>query len=664
MFLVRLLAVVLWVAGVIVLIGAADRSGVASAVSQHPWMWHRVLDPLLNVPAALALLILGGVFWLLHKLVRWRAKRKLEASTPLTLPAQEEGAKSELAIALSSCRGAILGVAVFSAVSNVLVLTGALFMLEIYDRVLPGRSVPTLVGLAVLAFVLLAAQGGLDVIRTQLLGRIGARLDANIDARVYDSMVRLQVRTGGGGDGLQATRDLDGIRTFLSSMGPTALFDLPWIPFYIAIIFAFHSVLGVAALAGAIVLVLLTILTELLTRRPIQAASGHAASRHKLAEASRRNAEVLTAMGFAHRLGARWTDANRNYIAAHLQASDVGGRFGTLSRTTRLILQSGVLGLGAYLVIQEDASAGIIIAAAILTGRALAPVDLAIAHWKGFVAARQSWRRLRDLLTSLPKRQALMALPKPATSLSVEGVSIVPPSEQRLVVQDITFQLAHGQGLGIVGPSGSGKTSLARVLVGAWIPARGKVRLDGCALDQWRPELLGPHIGYLPQDVELFAGTIAENIARFDRGADPEAIINAARSADVHDLIVRLPMGYDTEIGEQGAGLSAGQRQRIGLARALFGDPFLVVLDEPDSNLDVDGVAAVSRAVLGIRTRGGIAIVIAHRHEILTNIDLLLALDKGRVAAAGPKEAVISKLKQASQRPEPLKVVSDSSKGT
>jgi ATP-binding cassette subfamily C protein len=425
----------------------------------------------------------------------------------------------------------------------------------------------------------------------------------------------------------------------------------------LGIVFAFHTLLGMTALVGAILLALLTLLTEALTRGPIKRATDFAASRHRLADASRRNAEVVMAMGLTDRLAQQWQEANRQYIGSHRRASDVGGGLGAMSKVLRLMLQSAVLGVGAYLVIQQEATAGIIIAGAILAARALAPVDLAIAHWRGFVAARQSWQRLKTLLALLPEQQSPMALPAPASSLTVESVSVVPPGDQKVVVHDVTFTLRRGQGLGVIGPSASGKSSLARAIVGAWLPAKGKIRLDGAAIDQWTPEALGRHIGYLPQDVELFAGTVAQNIARFDPAPDPELIIRAARAADMHDIIVHLPSGYDTQIGEGGAALSAGQRQRIGLARALYGEPFIVVLDEPDANLDSNGIFALAKAILGIRTLGSIVIVIAHRPNVLTNLDFLVVLNNGRVAAFGPKDEVARKLRLATPGIEPLKVV-------
>src|SRR5215475_11524672 len=505
-------------------------------------------------------------------------------------------APSELAQALGACRSAFVAIGLFSGMSNLLMLTGSFFMLEVYDRVLPSRSVPTLVVLLILAAGLFAAQGLLDMLRSRLLVRVGNSLDEALSPRVYDSMVRLPLRTGARGDGVQPLRDLDAVRSFMSGLGPVALFDLPWMPVYLAICFLFHPLLGITALCGALVLVVLTVLTEIYTRRPTRQASEFAKARQQLAEASRRNAEAIVAMGMASRIAARWSDVNRRYVASNRLASDVGGGLGAFAKVLRMMLQSGVLAVGAWLVIQQQATGGIIIAGSIISGRALAPVDLAIANWRGFVAARQAWQRLTMLLSLIPPTATPMQLDAPSKMLSVENASVVPPGEQKVVVSDATLSLKGGNGLGIIGPTASGKSSLARLIVGVWPPARGAVRLDGAALDQWANDAPGRHIGYLPQDVELFAGTVAQNIARFEPGAGADAVIAAARAAGVHDLIINLPDGYETEIGEQGHMLSAGQAQRVALARALYRDPFLVVLDEPNSNLDAEGDEALTRA--------------------------------------------------------------------
>ena len=559
-------------------------------------------------------------------------------------PAPRAAPTSELREALSACWHAFIAIGLMSGLVNILYLTGSFYMLEVYDRVLPSRSVPTLVALSILALTLFAFQGVLDVIRSRVLVRIAATLDERLSARVYDIVVQLPLRTRAQGDGLAPLRDLDQIRSFMVTTGPLALFDLPWMPIYVLICFLFHPWIGVAALIGAFILTSLTLASEFMTRRPSRMAAMHVGQRNALAEAGRRNAEVLRAMGMAPRMAKIWGEANSKYLASHQQTSDAAGGLGAASKVLRFILQSGVLGLGAYLVIQQQATAGIIIASSIIVARALAPVELAIANWRGFVSARQSWKRLSDVLNAMDNTQEPMPLPAPKTNLVVETVTAGPPGVQRLVIQDVNFALKAGQGLGVIGPSASGKSSLARVIVGVWTAVRGKVRLDGAALDQWAPAELGRHIGYLPQDVELFAGTVGQNISRFEENAPSEAIIAASQAAGVHDMIVRLAEGYDTQIGEAGAVLSAGQRQRVALARALYRDPFLVVLDEPNSNLDADGDKALAQAILSVRKRGGIVVVVAHRPSALAGVDLVLAMFNGKAHAMGPRDEVLAKL--------------------
>jgi PrtD family type I secretion system ABC transporter len=577
--------------------------------------------------------------------------------TQLPRPLRQQPASSELAAALASCRQAFLAIALFSGMSNILMLTGALFMLEIYDRVLPSRSVPTLVALLILAAGLYGAQGFIDAIRSRIFVRIGRSLDEALSARVYDAIVRLPLKIGGRGDGAQPIRDLDSVRGFLSGSGPAALFDLPWMPIYLAICFLFHTYIGLTALVGAVVLVTLTIVTELRTRHPTRSATQFAMARSALLEASRRNAEAITAMGMVDRIARRWGDLNRNYVAASGRASDVAGGLGAASKVLRLLLQSAILAVGAWLVIHQESTPGIIIAGSILGARALAPVDLAIANWRGFVGARQSWQRLSRLLGHLPARTVPMPLQPPTKSLVVQNAAVSPPGEQKIVCQDANFSLAAGKALGVIGPTASGKSSLARMLVGVWTPVRGNVRLDGATLDQWSPEALGRHIGYLPQDVELFPGNVAQNIARFEDPPDPEAVLAAAQAAGVHELIVNLPDGYETNVGDHGNALSAGQAQRIALARALYRDPFLVVLDEPNSNLDAEGDEALTRAILGIRARGAIVVVVAHRPSAIAGVDYILVMAKGRQQQFGPKEEILNRVVQPSALPRALKVV-------
>lgn len=579
-----------------------------------------------------------------------------------TLARGQAAPKSELKAALDTCRNAFIGVGLISGVVNVLYLTGSLFMLEVYDRVLPSRSIPTLVGLAVLAGGAYVMQGLLDLVRSRILARVGTAIDESLSGRVFDSIIRLPLMRGGGDEGLQPLRDLDNIRGFLSSAGPSALFDLPWLPFYLAICFAFHPLIGLTALVGAIVLVALTILTEFLTRAPTREALALAMQRNDFASAGRRNAEVLTAMGMSGRMAAQWSTANQNYLHQNLRASDVAVGLGTIAKVLRMMLQSAVLGVGAYLVVYQEATAGIIIAGSILSARALSPVDLAIAHWKSFVASRQSWGRLNKLLAAMPAQAEMTALPRPSRSLSVESVSLVPPGDQKIVLTDVAFALQAGDGLGVIGPSGSGKSCLSRVLVGVWTPVRGKVRLDAAALDQWSVESRGGFIGYLPQDVELFGGSIAQNISRFDPDATADDIVKAARQAGVHELILKMRDGYDTQIGEQGHVLSAGQAQRIALARALYGDPFLIVLDEPNSNLDTEGDSALTQAIRGARARGAIVIVVAHRPVAIEGVDKLLVLNEGRVQDLGAKEDILRKItRPPAPRPAspPIKIVAE-----
>jgi ATP-binding cassette subfamily C protein len=571
---------------------------------------------------------------------------------------RQQPVSSELAAALASCRQAFVAVAVFSGMSNILMLTGAMFMLEIYDRVLPSRSVPTLVALLILAGGLYGAQAVIDAIRSRIMVRIGNSLDETMNARVYDAIVRLPLKIGSKGDSTQPIRDLDAVRGFLSGAGPSALFDLPWMPLYLAICFLFHPYIGLTALTGAIILVVLTVVTELRTRHPTRSATQFAAARNALLDASRRNAEAITAMGMTGRIAKRWSDLNRHYVAASGRASDVVGGLGSVSRALRMLLQSSILAVGAWLVIHQESTPGIIIAGSILGGRALAPVDLAIANWRGFVGARQAWQRLSRLLGHLPPQTAPMPLQAPTKTLVVQNAAVNPPGEQKIVCQDVNFTLTAGKALGVIGPTASGKSSLARMLVGVWTPARGNVRLDGATLDQWSPEVLGAHIGYLPQDVELFPGNVAQNIARFEDPPNPQAVLAAAQAAGVHDLIVNLPDGYETNVGERGNALSAGQAQRVALARALYRDPFLVVLDEPNSNLDAEGDEALTRAILGLRARGAIVIVVAHRPSAIAGVDYILVMAKGRQQQFGPKEEILNRVVQQPGAPQRnLKVV-------
>jgi ATP-binding cassette subfamily C protein len=554
-------------------------------------------------------------------------------------------------ISLRPCRNALIGVGIITGVLNMLMLTGSFYMLEVYDRVVPGRSIPTLLFLSAIAVFLFSVQGLLDFIRSRILVRIGAWLDEQLSGSVFDAVLKIPLRSKDQGNGLLPLRDLDQVRGFLAGNGLPAFFDLPWMPLYLGICYLFHPLIGIAATAGALFLVILTVLTELRTRNALKTAGLQGSRRFAQAEAGRRNADVAQAMGLSPQLVSRWQKTNDEYVDSQLSASDVAGGYGSAAKSFRMTLQSLILGLGAYLAIQDLATSGIIIAASILTARALAPVDLVIANWRSFTAARQSWKRLADLVKVMAERPQELLLPPPTQTLAVENLFVGAPGQNTAIVQDATFALGSGSALGIIGPSASGKTSLIKAVVGVWRPARGKVRLDGAAIDQWRADLLGPHIGYLPQDVELFDGTIAQNISRFEDNADSEAIIAASRAAGVHDMIVRLPNGYETQIAEGGSALSAGQRQRVALARALYHDPFLIVLDEPNSNLDAEGEEALTQAILGVRARGGIVIIVAHRPSALAAVDKILIMKDGRMQAFGPKDEVLAKLRRPAGQP-------------
>jgi PrtD family type I secretion system ABC transporter len=584
--------------------------------------------------------------WLLPSQAAW--ERLLTPSTGEVgdLGSTANGRAGELRAALRAFRGALVGIGIATGLINLLSLSGPLFMLQVYDRVLPSRSVPTLVGLALLVLVLFAFQGLLDALRGRILLRVGRGLDEKLSPRVFEIVMRTPQQAGHTSEGLQSIRDLDNVRAFMSSTGLTAFFDLPWMPIYVAVCFMFHPILGLTVLLGGATVCLLTLITDVLTRGPSQSSVALATSRHKLAEAARRNATLLQALGMRGHMTDRWLQASGAYLQTQQAANDITTGFGSLSRVLRVIIQSGVLAVGAYLVINQEATAGVMLAATILAARALAPVELAIANWKSFVTARQSWRRLSEAFSATPVEEERIALPTPTRSLRLTTVTLVPPGTGTAALHDLSFTLAAGSALGVIGPSGSGKTSLARALVGVWKPVRGTIRLDGATLDQWSPDAFGRFIGYLPQEVELFEGTVADNIARFEHDVDPAKLIAAATAAGMHEAILRLPQRYKTQVGEGGAMLSGGQRQRIALARALYGDPFLVILDEPNSNLDALGEQALTQAINAVRARGAIAIVIAHRPSAVSAVDHILVLNEGRVQAFGARDQILQQLAQ------------------
>lgn len=544
--------------------------------------------------------------------------------------------------AIGGLRGIIVFLFLISGIIAILALTGSFYMLQIYDRALTSGSIPTLFAISMLAIGLYAFQGFFDIIRSQILVRIGARVDRRLSPvahQVAVDMPRLGYSTS---EALERGRDVDMLRGFFGSPGPLAVFDLPWMPVFLIFVYMLHPMLGALTIGGAFVLAALAVVTELRTRRWTKDTMSATIERNTIAESNARNSEVLKAMGFASRAVARFAEANERHLELQTRTSDITGTYGAISRVLRMLLQSGVLGLAAYLTILGELSAGAIIASTIAASRAMAPIDLAIGNWKNIVGARTAWGRVRDTVEVLSALSSPMKLPAPVKSLKVEGVTVAAPASGQVLLSDVSFEVRAGTAVGIIGPSGGGKSTLARALVGVWPPLRGAVRIDDADLLQWSDEDRGAHIGYLPQDVALLDGTIEENIARLEDSPDPAAILQAARAAAIHEMIVRKPDGYRTQLGPMGMAISGGQRQRLGLARALYRNPFLVVLDEPNANLDPEGEEALIVAIEGIKARGGIAIVIAHRPSVLQACDLVGIIQKGKLVAFGPKAAVLS----------------------
>lgn len=522
-------------------------------------------------------------------------------------------------------------------------LTSPIYMMQIYDRVLASRSVPTLVALSVLAIVLYIFLGILELIRARILSRIGERIEEQLGGPTFDAVMLLPLKMSKREVASQPLRDLEQMRQFMGGPGPVAICDMPWLPVYVGVLFLFHAYLGWLAVAGAIILIAMTLCSEAVLRGPSKRIAILGSTRTDFLESGRRNAEALYSMGMRNPYARNWAHINGAYLNEQRRVSDAIASFSAFSKIFRVALQSAVLALGAWLAIKQLASPGAMIAASIITSKALAPIEQAIGQWRGFVNFRQAKSRLSQLFEKIGADREKMTLPAPTRMLSVSSLAVAAPGNQAPTVRDVSFSLAAGQGLGIIGPSGSGKSTLVRALVGIWPAARGTIRLDGAELDQWHPEALGPSIGYLPQGVELFDGTIAENISRFSSTADPSEIIEAAQLADVHELILSMPEGYDTRIGNAGAVLSAGQRQRIALARALFCKPFLIVLDEPNASLDLEGEVALTNAIVMARQRGAIVVIVAHRPNALSAVDQVLVLTQGAMAAFGPRDEVLRK---------------------
>jgi len=548
----------------------------------------------------------------------------------------------------------MVGIALFSGVINLLMLSGSLYMLQVYDRVIPSRNIATLFGLSLMVLFAYLVQGYFDALRARMLCRVATLFDVGLQDSIHNALATLPLRGVRPMLMQQPLRDLDQIRAFMSSMGPTAFLDMPWIPIFLIALFLFHPAIGVTALCGTAGIVAMTLVTERMSRGAAKAAMDSSAQRQVLADATQRNAEVIRALGMVDRFSALWAQVNERHLRENIRATDIYANLGSGAKVLRYVLQSGMLGIGAYLVVVDKASGGIMIASSIMMGRALAPVEVALGSWKQLVAARQGIARLRDIckVTATPPAPPVM-LPRPRRELSVQGLTVAAPGSDRPIVSNISFALQAGAGLALLGASASGKTSLSKALVGIWPAMHGVVRLDGAAINQWRNEDLGRHIGYLPQDVSLFDGTIAENICRFDEGASSDAILKAAQIAGVHDIILRLPHGYSTRIGQGGMSLSAGQRQRIGLARAVFGDPFLIVLDEPNANLDAEGENALSRAIVMLRRNNSIVIVISHRPNAIAALNMAMVLYEGKAIAFGPREEIFERVRGAATAAAP-----------
>lgn len=561
----------------------------------------------------------------------------LNSATPL----------SALRAALDACRGSFLSAGFFSLFVNLLLLLPALYMLQVYDRVLSSGSESTLLMLTLIAVFLFMVMGGLEWVRSQILIAASTQLDQLIGGRVFDSVFLQTLATGGKVATAQPLGDLLQVRQFLTGPGLFAFFDAPWLPIYIAVMFVFHPVFGVVALLSGLVLMGLAIWNEFATRADLKEANSRALESSNHTERNLRNVEAIEAMGMLSRLRARWRARQEDMLALQTRASQKGGLISAVSKTFRVTIQTLILGLGAYLAIRREISSGAVIAGSILLGRALAPLDQMIGSWRGFLSARESYRRLDRLLGALPERGAPMPLPTPKGELSVEKLVVRPPGAEVPVIKGISLLVEPGSQLAIVGPSAAGKSTFARALLGIYKPATGTVRLDGAEIDQWDREALGPHIGYLPQDVELLDGTASENIARFG-DLEPAKVVAAAEAAGVHQMILRLPQGYDTPL--VGNVLSAGQRQRIGLARALYGDPQLVVLDEPNSNLDQEGEAALARTLSDLKRAGRTVVVITHRRNILDRVDKILLMGEGQIAMYGARDKVLAALRQAAEQ--------------
>ena len=562
----------------------------------------------------------------------------------MTRPTQQ---RSELAEVLLSFRRAFITVGSFSFFINLLMLTPAIYMLQIYDRALGSRNMTTLVMLTLITLGLFGLMSVLEWIRSMVLVRVGARLDLDVNSRVFDATFERNLRNAGQNPA-QALNDLASMRQTLTGAGLIALTDAPWIPIYVLVIFMLHVQLGIFALIGVLLLVVLAVVNERVSAGPLGEAQKLAMAANAQANNNLRNAEVIEAMGMLPAIRSRWFKLHQKFLVQQALASDRAGVLNAITRFVRISMQSLALGYGALLAIEGEITAGMMIAGSIIIGRALAPVEALIANWKQLVSARAAYRRLAELLQVYPARVAGMPLPRPEGVVLVENAATAAPGSRVLILKNVSFSLKAGEVVAVIGPSASGKSTLARLLVGVWPPLAGSVRLDGAEVFKWNKDELGRHLGYLPQDIELFDGTVAENIARFG-DIDSDRVLAAAQAAGVHELVLMLPMGYDTPLGDAGSALSGGQKQRIGLARALYGDPALIVLDEPNSNLDDQGEAALAETLRRLKAEKRTVVIITHRMSTLAVADSILVLHEGTVKLHGPRDQVLAALRSGNQ---------------
>jgi len=552
--------------------------------------------------------------------------------------------RNELRETRSKSRHLYWIVGIFSFFVNLLMLTGPLYMLNIYDRVLSSRSFETLLALSVLVAFLYAMMGILDFVRGRVMGRVGARFQATLDRRVFAAVLKATTLNRAPREAATGLRDLEAVQRLITSPALMALFDLPWVPLFFLGIFLFHPLMGILAVCGAAILLVVALLNQFMSRKPLEAANAASFASEQLGAHIRSESEMVHSLGMRQAAFDRWQVARGQSLDTTIDAADTAGTFTALTKSFRLFLQSAMLGLGAYLVLINQLTPGAMIAGSILLGRALSPIEMLVGQWAIFQRGREGWRNLSVLLGYIPAEQPRTKLPQPKARLVADQVTVVPPGESQAALRMVSFDIHPGQAVGVIGTSGAGKSTLARVLTGVWQPAGGKIRLDGAALDQYDPDVLGQHVGYLPQRVQLFDGTIKENIARMSMTPDDAKVVAAAQAAAAHDMILKLPDGYDTRVSAVSGRLSGGQIQRIGLARALYGDPVVVVLDEPNSNLDNEGSIALNKAIKTLKSEGKIVFIMAHRPSAIQECDVLLVLENGTRRAFGPKDDVLAEM--------------------